>query len=33
LREHGKTLCKRKAPLCVACPFEPTCPKTPIKAL
>ncbi len=33
LREHGKTLCKRGVPLCVACPLEPACPKAPVSAL
>ncbi|MBS0295812.1 MAG: hypothetical protein JSR45_05825 [Proteobacteria bacterium] len=33
LREHGKILCRRKAPLCADCPLERECPKTEIRAL
>ena len=33
LREHGKLICKRGTPLCVACPLEPVCPKAPVEAL
>jgi endonuclease III len=33
LREHGKTLCRRGVPLCVACPLEPVCSKAPVDAL
>jgi len=33
LREHGKTLCRRKAPLCPECPFDAWCPKIEIRAL
>jgi endonuclease III len=33
LREHGKTLCKRGAPICLACPLEPVCPKAPAGTL
>lgn len=29
LREHGRTLCRRSAPLCVACPLTETCPRLP----
>ena len=33
LRAHGRAVCRRSAPLCLACPLEPECPKTPIRAL
>ena len=33
LREHGKALCKRGEPICMACPLEPVCPKAPVSAL
>lgn len=33
LREHGKTLCRRKTPFCADCPLEPGCPKTEVRAL
>ncbi|THD64361.1 hypothetical protein [Phenylobacterium sp.] len=33
LREHGKTLCRRGEPLCMACPLSETCPRAPVSAL
>ena len=33
LREHGKTLCRRGEPLCVACPLSQTCPQAPVSIL
>lgn len=33
LREHGKLICKRGAPICTVCPLEPVCPKAPVSAL
>jgi endonuclease III len=33
LRELGKLICKRGAPLCMACPLEPVCPKAAVGAL
>jgi endonuclease-3 len=29
LREHGRNLCKRSAPLCVACPLDTVCVHAP----
>jgi endonuclease III len=33
LREHGRTLCKRSAPHCTACPLDPLCAHAPAKGL
>jgi endonuclease-3 len=33
LREHGKTLCKRAAPLCWTCPLDEACPKVQVNDL
>jgi endonuclease-3 len=33
LREHGKALCKRAEPICMACPVEAGCPKVVVRAL
>lgn len=33
LRELGKAVCKRGAPICTACPLEPVCPKLAVRAL
>lgn len=33
LREHGKALCRRGEPICIACPLEAGCPKAPVKRL
>jgi endonuclease-3 len=32
LREHGKALCKRSAPLCEPCPLDPVCAHRPVSA-
>lgn len=32
LREHGRTICRRSAPHCIACPLSETCPKAPASA-
>ena len=32
LREHGKTLCRRSEPLCMACPLSETCLRQPVVA-
>jgi len=32
LREHGKSLCKRSAPLCEPCPLDPVCAHRQISA-
>ena len=31
LREHGKTLCKRSEPQCLACPLDKLCAHAPVK--
>jgi endonuclease III len=31
LREHGKTLCKRSAPICEPCPLDHACAHRPVK--
>ncbi|MBI3675096.1 MAG: hypothetical protein HY243_00570 [Proteobacteria bacterium] len=31
LREHGKTLCKRSKPQCLACPLDKLCAHAPVK--
>lgn len=33
LRAHGQALCKRSAPLCVACPLDSVCAHKPTKSL
>ena len=33
LREHGKMLCKRAAPLCWACPLDETCPHVAVTGM
>jgi endonuclease-3 len=33
LRQHGKTLCKRSNPQCLACPLDALCAHAPVKAL
>lgn len=33
LREHGRLLCKRGEPICVACPLEAVCPRVSVTAL
>jgi endonuclease-3 len=33
LREHGKTLCRRGAPLCVVCPLDEGCAHVAVRAL
>jgi endonuclease-3 len=33
LREHGRTLCKRSVPICVACPLDPVCAHVEVGAL
>ena len=33
LREHGRNLCKRAAPLCLACPLEKACAHAPAAGL
>jgi endonuclease III len=30
LREHGKTLCKRAAPICEPCPLDKACAHRPV---
>ena len=33
LREHGRSLCKRSAPRCMACPLDASCAHAPAKGL
>lgn len=33
LREHGRTLCKRNNPGCIACPLDSVCAHAPVKGL
>jgi endonuclease III len=33
LREHGRNLCKRNNPRCIACPLDPICAHVPAKGL
>jgi endonuclease III len=33
LREHGRTLCKRTNPRCIACPLDSVCAHAPAKGL
>jgi len=33
LREHGRTLCKRNNPRCIACPLDSICAHAPAKGL
>lgn len=32
LREHGKALCKRTKPQCIACPLDKMCAHVPVRA-
>jgi endonuclease III len=33
LREHGRALCKRNNPRCIACPLDSICAHAPAKGL
>jgi hypothetical protein len=33
LRDHGRTLCRRSEPQCLACPLDATCAHAPVKVM